>query len=126
MKILVVDDERPIVDSLKEIIAGAGYEVFSAYSGEEAVSKIQASCPNLLLSDVLMPQMNGFELALEVKRTCPDCRLLLFSGQAATAQLAQNYVQSFTRLGYRFDLLPKPIHPEVLLKKLQDALTHAA
>jgi CheY-like chemotaxis protein len=126
IKILVVDDERPIVDSLKEIIADAGYEVLCAYSGEEAVSKIHASCPNLLLSDVLMPQMNGFELALQVKRTCPDCRLLLFSGQAATAQLAQNYVQSFTRLGYRFDLLPKPIHPEVLLKKLQDALTHAA
>ena len=122
----MVDDERPIADSLKEIIASAGYEVLCAYSGEEAVSKIQDFCPNLLLSDVLMPKMNGFELALEVKRACPNCRLVLFSGQAATAQLAQNYVDSFTRLGYRFDLLPKPIHPEMLLRKLLDALTQAA
>lgn len=124
--ILVVDDEHSIVDSVSEILAAEGYDVFSAYSAEEALAKASGVCPNLLLSDVLMPGMNGFELALEVKKMCPRCRLLLFSGQAATAQLAQSFSQTFSRLGYRFELLPKPLHPDALIKKLEESLSQAA
>jgi CheY-like chemotaxis protein len=123
-KILVVDDERAIVDSLFEIIESAGYEVQKAYSGQEAIAVAGESCPNVLLTDVLMPAMNGFEVALEVKKVCPGCRLLLFSGQAATAQLAQTFGPTFTRKGYRFELLPKPFHPTALLKKLEETLTY--
>jgi len=126
IKILIVDDEHSIVDSLRDIIGSAGYEVLCAYSGEEALAEASKSCPDILLSDVLMPRMHGFELALQLKQICPDCHLLFFSGQAATAQLAQSFVQTFTRLGYRFELLPKPIHPDALLRKLQDSLTRAA
>jgi CheY-like chemotaxis protein len=126
IKILIVDDERSIVDSLEEIIGSAGYDVVCAYSGKEALAKASEFCPDILLSDVLMPKMHGFELALQIKQICPQCLLLLFSGQAATAQLAQSFAQTFTRLGYRFELLPKPIHPETLLKTLQESLTRAA
>jgi CheY-like chemotaxis protein len=122
MKVLVVDDERAIVDSLCEILESAGYQAFSASSGEEALAVVAKTCPDLLLSDVLMPGMNGFELALEVKHLCPTCRLLLFSGQAATAQLAQQFSSTFTSRGYRFELLPKPLHPLALLKKLEETL----
>jgi len=82
--------------------------------------------PEVLLSDVLMPGMNGFELALRIKALLPDCRLLLFSGQASTAQLAREESEKFTRLGYRFELLPKPLHPDALLKILEESLTRAA
>lgn len=126
IKILVVDDERAIVDSLTEILEGAGYEVRRAYSGNGALSQLSEFCPNVLLSDVLMPEIHGFQLALRVKQACPECRLILFSGQAATAQLALAYSQTFSRLGYRFQLLPKPLHPEVLLKRLEESLAHAA
>jgi CheY-like chemotaxis protein len=123
-KILIVDDERAIVDSLYEIIQSAGYDVSRAYSGEQAIAAATNLCPNILLSDVLMPGMNGFEVALEIKKACPSCRLLLFSGQAATAELAQRFGPAFTSKGYRFELLPKPYHPAALLKKLEDSLTH--
>jgi CheY-like chemotaxis protein len=126
VKILIVDDERLIADSLAEIIQAAGYEVRRAYSGLEAVEAIAEFCPNLLLSDVLMPNMNGFELALQIRKSCPKCHLLFFSGQAATAQLAQSFITTFTTLGYRFELLPKSIHPSVLLQKLEDSLAHRA
>ena len=126
IKILIVDDEHAIVDSLAEIIAGAGYEVCRAYSGGEALRQASEFCPNVLLSDVLMPEIHGFDLALEVKKAFPDCRLILFSGQAATAQLALEYSRTFSRLGYRFQLLPKPLHPEMLLKKLEESLSQAA
>ena len=125
-KILVVDDEQSIVDSLAEILASAGYEVVCAYSAREAIDKTPLWCPNVLLSDVLMPGLNGFELALQVKRQCPNCRLMLFSGQAATARLAQSFGPTFTSLGYRFELLPKPLHPTALLKRLEDSLIHSA
>jgi CheY-like chemotaxis protein len=126
VKILVVDDEHAIVDSLYEIIQAAGYEVIKAYSGVEALSAVTSHCPSILLTDVLMPIMNGFDVALEVKKRCPDCRLLLFSGQAATAEMAQRYGPTFTSQGYRFELLPKPYHPAALLKKLEDSLTHVS
>ncbi|HMC31846.1 MAG TPA: response regulator [Candidatus Angelobacter sp.] len=125
VKILVVDDERTIVDSLREILESAGYEVLCANSGEQAITTVAAFCPDVLLTDVLMPGMNGFEAALEIKYMCPSCRLLLFSGQAATTQLAQNFSPTFTSRGYRFELLPKPFHPIALLKKLEETLTKA-
>lgn len=126
IRILIVDDEQSIADSLAEILVGAGYEAMVAYSGTEALAKAKESCPNILLSDVLMPGKNGFDLALEVKELWPETRLLLFSGQASTAQLASTYGPVFTSLGYRFELLPKPLHPESLLKKLEETLIHAA
>jgi len=122
VRILVVDDERTIAESLAVIIEAAGYEAGFACSGKEAIAQASQACPTILLTDVLMPGMNGFELALQIKQICPDCRLLLFSGQAVTAQLAQSFGQTFTRLGYRFELLPKPFHPAALLKKLEECL----
>src|SRR5581483_7673074 len=108
------------------IMSTAGYDVALAYSGAEAILKAKEACPSLLLTDVLMPPgIDGFELALQVKELCPKCRLLLFSGQARTAQLASNYAQTFTNRGYRFELLPKPLHPSSLLRKLEESLTEA-
>jgi len=124
IKILVVDDEHAIADTVAEILRTAGYEVATAYNGTQALAQASQSCPSLLLTDVLMPQTNGFEVALEIKRKCPECRLLLFSGQASTAQLASTYVQTFTNRGYRFELLPKPLHPDSLLKRLEESLMH--
>ncbi len=124
IKILVVDDERAIVESLREIIESAGYDVQATCSGKEALATVREFCPKILLSDVLMPEMNGFELALQIKKRCPECRLLLFSGQAATAELAQRFGPAFTSQGYRFELLPKPFHPAALLRKLEQSLTH--
>ena len=126
IKILIVDDEPAIAESLSEILQAAGYDVATAISGEEAVRRAEKFSPVILLSDVLMPAMNGFELALQVKKILPECRLLLFSGQASTAQLAKEESSRFTRMGYRFELLPKPLHPDALLKILEESLTRVA
>jgi len=126
IKILVVDDEPAIVESLTEILEAAGYDVATAASGEEALRRAEQFSPEILLTDVLMPAMNGFELSLRVKQILPECRLLLFSGQASTAQLAKEASGTFTRMGYRFELLPKPLHPDALLKVLEESLMRAA
>ena len=121
-KILVVDDERSIAETMRDIFRSAGYMAMCAFSGDEAIAKAADLCPDLLLSDVMMPGMNGFEVALQVKQICPECRLLLFSGQIATALLAQGFVQTFTESGYRYELLAKPLHPTELIRRVEDAL----
>jgi CheY-like chemotaxis protein len=121
-KILVVDDERSIAETMRDIFESVGFAADCAYSGDEAIAKAAEFCPDVLLSDVMMPGMNGFEVALKVKQICPDCRLLLFSGQIATVLVAQGFVQTFTENGYRYQLLSKPLHPSELIQKVQEAL----
>jgi CheY-like chemotaxis protein len=121
-KILVVDDERAIAETMRDIFQSVGYSATGAFSGDEAIAKAADWCPDVLLSDVMMPGMNGFEVALQVKQICPECRLLLFSGQIATSLVAQGFVQTFTENGYRYELLSKPLHPSELIARVREAL----
>jgi CheY-like chemotaxis protein len=110
--VLVVDDESVITDTLAEILNRSGYTAIPAYDAEEALEIALLMPPELLLTDVMLPGMNGIELAVKVRRIFPDCKILLFSGQAATTDL----LASAARDGHRFDLLSKPIHPGDLLR----------
>jgi len=68
-KIMVVDDEPHLVRSLTFILEKAGYNVSSASNGEEALSKILQSKPNLIFLDVMMPKKNGYEVCEEIKKS---------------------------------------------------------
>ncbi|EOT44859.1 response regulator YycF [Enterococcus columbae] len=68
-KILVVDDEKPISDIVKFNLAKEGYEVFSAYDGEEALQKVEEIQPDLILLDLMLPKIDGLEVAREVRKT---------------------------------------------------------
>ena len=114
-KVLVADDERVIADTLAIILNQAGYEASAVYSGNDAVAQAQAIRPDLLISDVIMPDMNGIDAAIKIRKLVPTCKILLFSGQAATADLLEN-----ARLqGHEFEILAKPVHPQDLLAKLK-------
>lgn len=116
--VLVVDDESVITDTLTEILNRSGYTAIPAYDAEEALEVALLMPPELLLTDVMLPGMNGIELAVRVKRIFPDCKILLFSGQAATTDL----LASAARDGHRFDMLSKPIHPGDLLRHVSAGL----
>ncbi|MGI6486442.1 MAG: response regulator transcription factor [Thermoanaerobacterales bacterium] len=72
-KILVVDDEKPIVDILKYNLAKEGYSVFTAYDGDEAVKRALSEEPDLILLDIMLPKQDGFSVCKKVreKLTCP-------------------------------------------------------
>ncbi|MCU1220579.1 MAG: response regulator receiver protein [Candidatus Angelobacter sp.] len=114
LRILVVDDEGLIADSVAEILSENGYEAHAAYSGKSAIESAHERCPDILMSDVLMPHVNGVETAKAIQAICPKVRILLFSGQAGTIDLLQQARSE----GYDFELLSKPIHPDQLLKRL--------
>ncbi len=113
-RVLVVDDERCIADTLAAIFRNAGYDAAAAYDGQSALSQCESFRPDLIITDVVMPGMSGIEVAVKVRQQYPDCKVLLFSGQAATANLLQEARES----GHDFELLVKPIHPSELLAKV--------
>jgi len=114
-RILVVDDERRIADSLVIILNQNGFDASAVYTGTEAVKRARASRPDLVISDVIMPDMNGIEAAIQIREMHPACKILLFSGQAATADL----LERARAQGHSFDILAKPVHPHDLLAKLR-------
>ena len=67
-KILVVDDEKPISDIVKFNLEKEGYEVVTAYDGEEAVQKVESEAPDLILLDLMLPKIDGLEVARQVRR----------------------------------------------------------
>ena len=114
-KVLVVDDERVIADTLAIILNQHGYDASAVYTGTGAVERARNDHPDLIISDVIMPDMNGIEAAINIRRFLPQCKILLFSGQAATA----NLLESARAQGHEFEILAKPIHPQDLLAKLK-------
>ena len=114
-RVLVVDDERVIADTLAIILGQNGYEASAAYTGKDAVEKAKTVQPDLIISDVIMPDMNGIEAAIQIRKMLPKCKILLFSGQAATADLLDKARQQ----GHEIEILAKPVHPADLLAKLK-------
>ena len=111
---LIVDDECIIADTLALILKKHGYETKAVYSGEHAVETATQFKPDVLISDVVMRGMNGIEAALRISVTLPRCKVILFSGNAATADLLHD-AQAH---GHSFETLAKPVHPQVLLDRL--------
>lgn len=115
-KVIVADDEKLIANTLAIILNQSGFEATAVYSGEEAVKLAEAVQPHLLISDVVMGGMTGIEAAIQVQNKLPSCKILLFSGQAITADL----LKKARAQGYSFELLIKPVHPKDLLAKLRE------
>ncbi len=116
-KVLVVDDEQIIADTLAKILDINGYDATAVYSGLTAIEQARRLRPDLVISDVIMDDMDGIQAAIRIREFLPSCRILLFSGQAATADL----LEQARLLGYDFDILAKPVHPSELLAKLKMA-----
>ena len=67
-KILVVDDEKPISDIVKFNLDKEGYDVVTAYDGEEALKKVEAESPDLILLDLMLPKIDGLEVARQIRK----------------------------------------------------------
>lgn len=114
-RILVVDDETLIADTLTQILNESGFEAITAYTAESALQLAGAFQPDILMSDVLMPNTNGVELAISIRNRIPTAKILLFSGQPATGGIIQNARER----GHFFEVLAKPVLPELLIAKLK-------
>jgi len=114
-KVLVVDDERVIADTLAMILNQSGFQARAVYSGENALEMAATFEPDMLIADVIMADLNGIDAAIKIRAILPRVKILLFSGQAATADL----LEKARTQGYEFEILAKPVHPQDLLTKLR-------
>ena len=114
-RVLVADDEQVIANTLAIILNQAGFEARAVFSGEKAVEAIDSFQPDMLISDVIMTDLNGIDAAIKIRAMLPGCKILLFSGQAATADL----LEKARTQGHEFEILAKPVHPTDLLAKLR-------
>ena len=88
-KVLVADDERVIADTLAMILNQSGFQARAVYSGEKALEMAPTFQPDMLISDVIMADLNGIDAAIRIRALLPSIKILLFSGQAATADLLE-------------------------------------
>ncbi len=114
-KVLVVDDERVIADTLAMILNQSGFQAKAVYSGEAALEQATTFIPDMLIADVIMADLNGIDAAIQIRALLPKVKILLFSGQAATADL----LEKARTQGYEFEILAKPVHPQDLLSRLR-------
>ncbi len=118
--VLVVDDERTIADTLATIISRNGYHAFPAYDGDSALKVAKSHTPDILITDIVMPGMDGIELSSQIHNSIPGCKIVLFSGQANT--LSQKH---FANCG-AFLLLAKPMNPRDFLDVLAELTRDSA
>jgi CheY-like chemotaxis protein len=116
-RVFVVDDEWIIATTLTAILNLKGFSAESFTDPESALEAFSRECPDLLISDVMMPGLTGVDLAIEVKALCPKCHILLISGNAATA----NVLSPALVAGHHFEVLAKPIPPLHLIEVIQHA-----
>ena len=110
-RIFVVDDEPVIASSLAAILQMNGFSAKFFTCPLEALAAARSESPDLVISDVAMPGISGIDLAIQMRAQYPNCKILLFSGQASTLDL----LMSVRAQGYDFRLLQKPVHPSEFL-----------
>jgi DNA-binding NtrC family response regulator len=121
LTVMVVDDEPLVADTLAMILTHAGYHAMRAYDARTALEMASVQAPDLLISDVAMPEMNGVELALGMVSMVPACKVVLFSGHARSVDLMRAY-----DAGYDFPLMAKPMHPSEMLGQVAKSLKSCA
>ena len=113
-EVFVVDDQPGIASSLVAILALHGYCATAFTSPLKALEAARLRPPDIIISDVDMPDLNGIDLAILMAEHFPRVKVLLFSGQNAAAGLLENAAQK----GNHFRLLRKPVHPSVILDEV--------
>jgi CheY-like chemotaxis protein len=114
-RVLVLDDEQVIANTLALILNRSGFEARAVYTADAAIQSAREISPDVLISDVMMDGSTGIDAAIRISEMAPDCRVILFSGQAATADL----LERAKARGHCFELLIKPVHPRALIERLK-------
>jgi CheY-like chemotaxis protein len=117
--ILVIDDESSIRELLSDVFSGAGYEVGVAESGLQGIRMVSARKPDLVVTDILMPDKEGLETILELKRASPDLPIFAMSGGSLGGPID---VLGMARRFGAIRVYAKPFDPFDMLQAVQDHL----
>ena len=126
-KILVVDDDPVMQMTVQRVLEQAGHAVVAAEDGAKGLARFQAEGFDLLVLDIFMPGMDGFETMRRVLQQQPDLPIIMTSGRPNTPESMQepDYLTMATKLG-AVEALPKPFKPAALLAMVADCLASAS
>lgn len=118
LRILLVDDESDLVEMVKMRLEANGYEVLTAYNGQEALEKARKEKPNLIILDIMLPKIDGYKV----------CRILKFDDnyrKIPIVMFSARAQESDKETGERVGAdayITKPFEPEILLKTIEGLL----
>jgi CheY-like chemotaxis protein len=121
-RVLVVDDDRLVADTLTLIFERNGFAAKAAYSAEEALRSCREFVPHLLLCDITMPDRDGLSLVEDVTRELPACRILVLTGFYSNLKSVR---EQAGRLSRPVGILTKPCQPSELLREATALLASA-
>ena len=123
-KILLVEDDDGLRNELRLLLAEEGYEVFDSSDGETALKVLQGNPIDLMITDILMPNVDGIELLMEVSHSHPDLLVIAISGGGRTTMRTGqlDYLDMARRLGPVKAILPKPFSSEALIETIEKIL----
>jgi len=116
--ILVVDDEKSILQSLTGILSDEGFDVPTAESGAEALEKMKEATPDLVLLDIWMPGLDGIETLQKIKEDYPTLQVIMMSGHGSIETAVKA-----TKIG-AYDFVEKPLSLDKLLLTINNALEY--
>jgi CheY-like chemotaxis protein len=114
-RVLIVDDQPHVIRVLKLNLEAEGYRVDSAANGHEALQKIAANEPDVLITDIQMPGMSGQELCQSIQANMPARKFLILVMTSTTERDQRDWVKNITHL----EFLEKPLSPRKLLSRLK-------
>ena len=114
-KILVVDDEVDIVDFIDDYLTGEGYEVIKAYNGVEALDKTRQELPDLVVLDIMLPGLDGFEVCKQVRTESTVPILMLTAKDTDVDRIVGLEIGAD-------DYMPKPFNPRELVARVKAIL----
>jgi two-component system, OmpR family, alkaline phosphatase synthesis response regulator PhoP len=120
-KVFLVDDDPDFVDAVKSVVEADGYDVEVAYDGKECMEKVGQVKPDLIILDVMMPEMNGHEACKALKENPETSEIpVILLTAVASRVTSSTYTHRDMLESDAEDYIPKPVEPEVLLSRIKD------
>lgn len=121
-KILVIEDNAIVRNTVMRILQSAGYEVVTANDGLQGIGAFRREHPDLVISDIIMPEQEGIGTIRQILGEKPDARIIAISGGGRIG--STDFLQIARKMGAR-DALPKPFDPDELLSRVTTCINAA-
>lgn len=118
-RLMVIDDDMLVRATLKAILADAGYDVTLAVDGKDGLRQLGGQPIDLVITDILMPEMEGIETIQTIRRRCPEIKILAISG--SVTEQGPMFLEMAGKLGAD-EVLAKPSSPERIVEVIQGLL----
>jgi two-component system, OmpR family, response regulator MtrA len=115
LRVLIVEDDPGMNDYIGDILSKKGIEVASAFNGFSGLDSIRSSEPNLVILDIFMPEKDGLEMLVELRRFASSLPVLVISGKQ---HLLSGCSMSLAKQLGASDVLPKPFTPKALVDRV--------